>query len=241
VEAHERLTLLIGELNLDGKRLAESLGVSGASISDWKSGKQPIKKAICLALQALYGISWTWILDGTGPKWAFRPSGNDHSDQLVFIPRIDPARGFGPSGIVIPPDKASPGTPFQRSLLQAILMECGAGTVSDLFIVDCEGDAMRPTIQEGDLVLINTAMQLRRSPKSQAMFLVRNNSLGGATRIKRVLDFEESRFIRLTVDSPGYLPLDLETEDTPTPCLVLGRVCWISRNVLKSEHPSKNW
>ena len=240
MQPNERLNLLASELNLDGRRLAEALGVSGASISDWKSGKQPLRKTVCLALQALYGVSWRWLLEGEGAMWAFQPLGQDSQGELSYVPHLQGAASCGPGGEIMDPGAAAPRSPFDRSFLQDILKECGSGSTSDLYIVESTGESMRPTLHPGDQVLINAALPLRLKPKRGGLFLVRMDPMSADARIKRVRLSSDGRLC-LTSDAPGFSPVEVELDGIPLQSLLLGRVCWASRWVMKDERPDHNW
>lgn len=71
----DRLNDAMKSLGIDGKTMARGLGVTGASVSEWRSGKSPIKQPTAMALQLLYGVSWKWLMEGEGPMWVPTASG----------------------------------------------------------------------------------------------------------------------------------------------------------------------
>lgn len=237
----ERLNILIDELKIDGKRLAEALSLTGSAISDWRSGKASLRKTNCLALQALYGVSWRWLLDGDGPMWAASAEGRQgQPGDLIYVPRIQGAASCGPGGDIMDPGAAAPRTPFELSLLQEILHECGAGIITDLYLVESTGESMRPTIIPGDQILINAALPLRLNPKRGGLFLVRMDPLSGDGRIKRIGPNANGHLL-LASDAPGFASIEVDVNGVPIQSLVLGRVCWIARTVVRSEQADRNW
>jgi len=69
MNAKERIKRFRSEIDLTTRALGEVLGVSASVISDWESGKAPVRKPNAMALQLLYGVSWKWLMEGEGPMW----------------------------------------------------------------------------------------------------------------------------------------------------------------------------
>lgn len=241
MDQSERLNTLIKHLGIDGKRLAEALSLTGSAISDWRSGKAPIRKPNCLALQALYGVSWSWLFDGEGPMWVSEAGGTGDAQDLVMIPHLEGDVEFAQSGEVTLPTNPRAFTPFARGFIKEMLLGCEAGSLSDLFIFECIGDAMRPTVHPGDMVLVNSALSIRTKPKRGAMFLVRKEPEGMDVRLKRVRVDGVNGKLCLASDSPGFAPIEVEIDGLPIQSLVLGRVCWIGRSVIVDERIDTNW
>lgn len=96
------------------------------------------------------------------------------------------------------------------------------GQINDLRILKVTGDSMRPTIFDGDLVMIN----VNRTLESDGIYVLR---YGDELFIKRVM-FEETR-IRLISDHPGFPGYDLNRNDESdmSQMNLIGRVIWTGR------------
>lgn len=227
-------------LKLQAQQIAGDLGLSKTAVSDWENEKVPIRKANCLALQALYGISWLWLLEGEGPMWAVE--GRSSSvDQLLDRPMIQGAASCGPGGEIQDPGPHALRYAIRKDFAAKILKECGSGTERDLFFLRCEGDSMRPTILPGEIVLLNTDESVRLQPRNNAIYLVRRASGDSETRVKRVrLDRQAGELI-LASDNRAYTPIRVPLEGVKLQEIVLGRVCWVGRYLLHTDPLGTDW
>lgn len=234
-----RLEYAKTELGITAARMADDLGVSRQVVSDWFSGRTLIRRPNGIALQALYGISWKWLLEGEGPIKLVESPVVQFSDSWVARPIIPGAASCGPGGEIADPGQSAIRIPFRKSFLQELCQESGGGAPESMFLVECVGDSMRPTVMPGDLALINTALQLRMNPKRSGLYLVRTDPESTDGRVKRVrLDHGRLWFMS---DAPGFPPVALEIDGIPLQSVVLGRVCWIARSVLRGERADSDW
>lgn len=88
-----------------------------------------------------------------------------------------------------------------------------------LAIVPVHGDSMVPTLQPGDLLLVDEA---QREELAEAIHVLR---LDGALLVKRLRP--EGRRLIVTSDNPAYPPLSIALSDVS----ILGRVVGISRRL----------
>ncbi len=88
-------------------------------------------------------------------------------------------------------------------------------------------------------MLINTALELRVEPERDALYLVRTDPTSVDARIKRV-HVKDDR-ICFASDASGFKTIAINVDGIPIQRLILGRVCWIARSVVKDERPERNW
>ena len=86
-----------------------------------------------------------------------------------------------------------------------------------------EGDSMQPTLQEGDLVLVNTA---RHQPSPPGIFVLFDGMALVAKRLELTSDGSQPR-VRVRSDNPAY-----DTYEHPLEAIIIvGRVRWFGRAV----------
>lgn len=244
-ELKQRLAALRRHLDLTYREFAAPLDVSHTAVRRWETGEAELTKLACLAIESAYGASASWLLEGVGEMLRPAAPGSERTSvasgmPVMECPVISGAPSCGPCGEIQDPGPEAPRFPLRRPFAEELIRECGAGSPATLFFAQCQGESMRPTIHDGDMALINTAEPLRMRPVRDAIYLVRQDPASCDARIKRVRILEAAHELQLLSDAPGFRPLSVPLEDTPLQQLILGRVCWIARNVLADERPD-NW
>lgn len=237
MKAADRLKQFRTENKLTMRTLAEALGVTSSIVSDWESGKSEVRKPNALAIQAIYGYRWEWLMTGEGPK---RLAGGIPRNVLE-IPILDGLPSCGPSGEI---HELGPNTdthPFSASFIQEVLRQCGAGSVATLFAAHVQGDSMAPTIQTGDMVLVNTALPLRIEPRRGALHLVRRTPGSSEARVKRVFLYPDGSYLTLNSDNRSFPPLTIPMDGVPLQDLIIGRVCWYGCTPLNQVPTPEDW
>jgi transcriptional regulator with XRE-family HTH domain len=226
-------------LGLTLEEFGDPLGVTKGAVSRWENGDAPLPKLTCLAIERGHGISSEWLIAGEGSMFLPSVLARGLDDDLEFRPVVPGAATCGPGGEISDPGPNAERIPFRREFLQKLAHGSGAGSTETLFCVECAGESMRPTIHPGDLAIINTALDLRIKPKRSALYLVRPDAASTDGRIKRVR--VENGQLWFVSDAPGFTSVSVPVNETPLQSLVLGRVCWIGRMVLKEETFEMNW
>jgi len=227
------------QLNLSMEAFGAPLDISRASISYWEAGKTEIPKTGAIAIETVHGISSRWLLTGESPMWVehIRPK----APNTVEIPIIEGMPSCGPGGEVQDPGLEAEHYPFRASFAKEVLRQCGAGTISNLFLAQVAGESMRPTILPGDLVLINNQLDLRTNPKQSSLYLVRRSPNSGEARVKRVFFTPGSSDLTLQSDNPAFRPISVPIEGMRLQDLILGKVCWYGRYLQEVLPPQQDW
>lgn len=217
--------------------MANGLGVTKAAISSWETGKNVISQPIALSIEYIFGISSRWILEGIPPQFS-----RQHADQAagdMSRPLLQGAPSCGPGGEIQDPGPSAKRYNFHVDLPFA----GGRGLRShdDLFYARVAGDSMRPTINDGDLVLLDVDLEQRITPRSNGVYLVRRHPADLDTRVKRVRLDEARHQLVLSSDNHSYPPLTVELDDVPLHQLLLGRVLWVGHFLLESPPPERDW
>jgi phage repressor protein C with HTH and peptisase S24 domain len=234
-----RLKKAIKELGISMESFGAPLEVSRSSISGWTADKTEIPKTSAIAIETVHGISSRWLLTGESPMWVehIRPK----APNTVEIPIIEGMPSCGPGGEVQDPGSEAEHYPFRASFAKEVLRQCGAGTISNLFLAQVAGESMRPTILPGDLVLINNQLDLRTNPKQSSLYLVRRSPNSGEARVKRVFFTAGSSDLTLQSDNPAFRPISVPIEGMRLQDLILGKVCWYGRYLQEVLPPQQDW
>ena len=232
MKAADRFREFRSEQKLTMRALADALGVTSSIVSDWESGKSEIRKPNALAIQAIYGYRWEWLMNGEEPKRV--PSGAPRN--AVTIPLLDGLPSCGPSGEIGDLGPHSDELVFGTNLIQEALRQCAAGTPDHLFAARVQGDSMAPILLAGDTVLVNTALPLRLEPRKGALHLVRRAPGSSEARVKR-LWLEGSNLV-LRSANPRFPDLIVPVNGNPIQDLVIGRVCWYGHMAVGDVAPS---
>ncbi|WP_372342160.1 helix-turn-helix transcriptional regulator [Geothrix sp. PMB-07] len=212
------------------------IGVSKAAISRWETGSAEVTPLAAMAIEYVYGIRFAWLMLGEEPMQAQLQ--NTGSGSALMLPVLDGLPSCGPSGEIHDLAPNADRQPFRRGLIQEVLRQCGAGSESTLFAARVQGDSMSPTIQPGDMVLVNTALPLRVEPRKGALHLVRTTPDTQEARIKRVHISPDGRYMNLISENEAAYPLEpVPLDGVPVQDLVIGRVCWYER--ILGDLPSK--
>lgn len=100
---------------------------------------------------------------------------------------------------------------------------------------------MRPTIQDKEIVLVNTAMEIRMKPRNNGIYLVRRSPEGDDARVKRIRLDTDRRQLVMASDNRVFPPATIDLDDIPLQQLILGRVVWVGRYLLDTDPPAEDW
>ncbi|QWK19738.1 MAG: XRE family transcriptional regulator [Hydrogenobacter thermophilus] len=176
----ERLKTLIGILGLTQREFAERVGVSKSLISEYVHGKRiPPKKTLAL-ISKTFNVSMRWLAEGEGEM--FLPKESVEELEFIAVPIIT---SVGAGGNIYTSDYEL----IQRSKLPHARVKA--------FRVD--GDSMEPTIQKGELVIID---EEDKELRDGGIYLIAEPENG--LRIRRLRRLNDEWW--LFADNPAYAP-----------------------------------
>jgi phage repressor protein C with HTH and peptisase S24 domain len=143
---------------------------------------------------------------------------DDLMRQFVFVPRHQVAASAG-GGAVINDETVVDHLAFRRSWIAQTL---GLDPLH-LALIDARGDSMSPTIESGDLLLLDTR---NGGAKSEGIYVI---NLAGALLVKR-LRIRLSGTVEVMSDNPKYSSETISGSELDRLVLV-GRVVWHGRKV----------
>ena len=189
---NQRVTEAREKAGIDKAELARKTKVSPPTVTQWESGE--IKKlsaenllAICDAL----AVTPHWLLDGRdsssgtnappgaetygAPVVPWEEKADLSADRFVVVPHYDVKVGAGPGKIVCDVDQRHQGMAFQVGWLRSLGLN-----PAKLMCLNAAGDSMEPSIQDGAMLLVDTAQKTVISGK---VYVIR---YGDEIRVKRL-------------------------------------------------------
>jgi phage repressor protein C with HTH and peptisase S24 domain len=145
--------------------------------------------------------------------------GRSANDDLITIPRLNIEASAGLGRAVIESDEEESRIPFRRSWLR----DMGVSPQYAEFITG-RGDSMKPTIEDGDLLLVNRAIDRIESEGIYAFVM------HGLVSVKR-LQLVFSGSIRIISDNREHYPPETVPASEMPAMHVVGRVVWIGRRL----------
>jgi len=197
--------------------LARAIGVSDNAIYKWIAGRGQPSLASLVAIAAAAGVSVEWLATGSespppsrGGKapaaGAIRPAGH-------IYPPSGELRVTGTRGGVIRNPQIVDWLAFRSEWLERI-MQKGAG--DHVMLLEAAGDAMAPTINDGDLMIVDlTQTRLRQD----GIHVLRD---GTDLMVRRLYRQRGGGVVTVRGDNPAY-----EQASVPAAKLkIVGRVVW---------------
>lgn len=206
---HEQMARLyeagrqIGVLNGDADQttLARLLSVAQQNVNNWEA--RGVSKEGLLEAQHRLGINATWVLTGKGPTLVGGPV------QVPIADGVSPGHGFvrfelldvavsAGSGKVA---SAHPDILEHVDVLESWARHSlGAVAPAHVKLVVCRGDSMSPTIQDGDVVFVDTQ---RREYQGDGIYVL---DWQGRLLVKRLRLLSDGRLVIQSDNQAPYPP-----------------------------------
>jgi phage repressor protein C with HTH and peptisase S24 domain len=189
-----------------------------------KGSSSPSADFLVKVLEENPEISPAWLLTGEGPM--LRQSDNDSacfsaqeclSGDFALVPRYNVCVSSG-GGAVIESEQVVDYLAFKRNWISEMGLQ-----VDRLALVTAIGDSMSPTIQEGNLLLVDLS---QTHVQDGAIYTLRMDSTLVAKRLQRKIDGG----IIVKSDNPDYSDLFVDVKDLNM-LNIVGRVVWAGRRM----------
>lgn len=196
--------------------LAATLGVQRAAVTDAKR-RGAVPPDWYMRLCRLHGANPVWLETGLGGERIADPEAGP-GDAFALVACAGESPRLGPGGILVnaEDDEIEKRHAFRRDLLARV----ARGEPDDLALVTVAGEAMTPTLRDGDLALVDQAQREPVYGKIHAL------AVDGRVLVRR-LDGRPGRLV-IVSDNRAYPPLELSPAEARA-VRVLGRVVWIGR------------
>lgn len=199
------------------KGLAAALGVDNSQISRLLAGKRHMRAQeipIILGYLEMGGAPGPGRTRTTIPEVV-----QIGGDRFAMLPVYEASVSAGPG--MEPKNEA----PVHRIAFRADwLRTVTRGSISDLVVLNVEGDSMEPTLRQGDTVLVDMGQQ--RPQQKDGIYVIRTD---GGLQVKRVAAHPVTGRITIISDNKEHYPAfaDLAPEEVA----VIGRVLWLGRHL----------
>lgn len=211
----ERLRSLIDAKDWKPADFARKSGVPRGRISEYLNDlRSPSPQYLFMMAKAL-GVDAEWLRTGEGPVMSMRTGGNGVSGS-VDLPEFDISYAMG-GGALIADHAEATTVAFPREWLRPIIR----GSFDQVFIARGEGDSMRPTLLDGDIIIVDTAQRAMNS--QDRLWCLQYGDLG---MIKRLRSQPDGGILVLS-DNPAVAPFTAYDGEVQ----LIGRVVWIGRRV----------
>jgi len=205
--------------------LADFLKIQTGPVSDAKRRKTfPLDWGFKIA--SFYNLSTDWIMTGEGSK--ARESGvaeagtaynsTKFRDDYIYVPRYDVQASAG-HGAINENEAVVDHLAFRRDWVKNKL----GVDAKALALITASGDSMEPTIQEDDLLLLNTAVN---EVQDDGIYCIKNEFTLQIKRIQRMI----GRELVIKSDNPAYQPFTVGPDQLGF-LEVVGRVVWYGRQI----------
>ncbi len=226
----QRLKFLL-KAETDSK-IAEVLGIRRQSVYDARDkGKIPPGWLIKIAEKT--GVSLDWLVFGEGPVYRHERQTPPQTvtferEEYVFIPLLGSRIVAGPQGEILY-ETVEDFYPFKRWWVEKLVGR-NPENFKHLLLFKVAGDSMAPTINPGEVVLVDTRESERIEIRNGRIYVVRRED--GSISLKRVVLSRTEEGLQLVClsDNTLYNPFTIRIEpDYPIHYYVLGRVRWSGR------------
>lgn len=162
---------------LNQSELARLLGIKPQSVQQWEKGDSAPKLDRLKAIAKVLNVSF-YSLTGDNPAPSNNPMSLETEDDIVRIPRFSPEASMGHGSAVYPDDElVLDYMPVSRTWLRQNV-SCSA--FRNLQIITGRGDSMAPTIENGDILLVDTGIERVVGDAIYAL------NIGGDLYVKRI-------------------------------------------------------
>jgi phage repressor protein C with HTH and peptisase S24 domain len=192
--------------------LARAVGVSDNAIYKWVSGRGQPGMISLVNLAKAAGVSVEWLATGQGTPAKGKREAPAVSEPAEFVTMARNILRAGANRSSIQSSQIVDYLSFRNDWLHRVINT----DPRSLVLVEAVGDAMAPTIDEGDLVLAD----LRESRfRHDGIYVFRT---GGTLSIKRI-QRQSDGMLLVRGDNAAYEPSTAKPDELST----IGRVLWI--------------
>ena len=216
----DRLRARCQQLGLSTVQVGELAGVNRTFVYDIMRGRseRPNLEKLQRIAEVLK-VERKWLLHGIGEVEGESPILENPENAFVAVPYVNVRPSMGGGQVVeAEPDYGRPYH-FQKSWIRNTLRSDPV----NLRIMHVEGDSMIPTLQDRDIVLVDTS---RRSPTPPGIFVLHDGMGLVAKRLEYIPNSEPPR-IRIVSDNTHYSPYDGVADEIN----IIGRIRWFAREM----------
>jgi len=216
----ERLRARIRQLGMNAANVAALAGVNRSFIYDIIRGRSlhPSLDSLQKVAEVLK-VDWEWLQHGVGDVQGTSPFGDMPDDEFVGIAYANARPSMGGGSILEEDAKPGRNFHFRRSWIKDRLK----AAPSSLRVVHVEGDSMRPTLEDGDTVLVDMN---QKSPVPPGIFVLHDGMGLVAKRLEHIPNSDPPA-VRVISDNGLYSPYERTADEVN----IIGRIRWFAREI----------
>ena len=201
------------------KQASRALGRNDAYLQQYLYRGTPrrLPEPLRLRLAEITGADQADFLDPA--LRALRSPAGGGEDGTVRVP-LHAVRAAAGGGSV--PDEAS-GSRDSLAFPPALLRRITAAPAGGLKLLSISGDSMSPTLEDGDLVMVDTQ---RRMPSPPGIFIL-DDGVGLVAKRVDAIPNSWPLALRLSSDNPAYSNYRRQVDEVH----IVGRVVWFARSI----------
>lgn len=220
VPMHERLRARIRQLGMSVADVARAAGVNRSFVYDILRGRSQVPNLEKLtSIAQVVKVDLEWLLSGKGRVEGDDPITEDYQNDFVAIQYASARPSMGGGAIVEDEHGVGRDFHFRRSWIRDRLK----AAPSMMRVMGVEGDSMTPTLQGGDVVLVD--MNQRR-PVPPGIFVL-HDGMGLVAKRLEYIPMSDPPRLRIISDNQQYSPYECTAEEVN----IIGRVRWYGREM----------
>lgn len=223
----ERLKKVIQDSGLSLSRFAHQTGVSKNTLINYRDGQTSPTAEFLETLWREFSVSPEWLLLGQGEPVG-RPGRADR-EEYALVPLLESRVTGGPDGEILYEEIAD-YYPFKKWWVEKLVGRSPERR-KNLLLMRVRGDSMSPTINQGEIALVDTFEGERIQVLAGRIYLVILPD--GTVVLKRLVLSGEHGALRLACLSDNtaqYRPFEFALDpEKPLKTYVLGRVRWAGK------------
>lgn len=213
----DRLQARLQQLDLNAAQAAAAAGVRKSFIYDMLRGRSQHPNLNMLEkLATTLKVDTAWLLHGIGEVAGEPPVVENPDEAFTPIPAIEVPPVWGAGSVV--PTESEYGRPYRFK--RGWILQRLQSTPGRLRLMHIEGDGMAPTLDDGDMVLVDVG---RTVPSPPGLFVLHD----GTGLIAKRLEQRTPGRVRVVSDNPAYAAY----EEAADKLRVVGRIRWLAREL----------
>jgi len=219
----ERLNTLRG--GRSKAAFARECGLSQTTMLGYLNGESQPNIENLIKIAKSQHVSVAWLVGETedpGGGGADRNvvTGEPLSDEYALIPLYD-VRAAAGYGAIVEDEHIINWLAFRKEWLWRELR----ANISDLYLIEVDGESMEPTLRPGDVILVDRR-DAQNVPRD-GIYVLR---MDGSLLVKR-LQRLPGRKINVTSDNEAYKPFEIDLDRATDDIAIIGRVVWAGRRM----------
>ena len=205
----------LDEAGLTLKQASRALGRNDAYLQQflYRGTPRQLPEALRLRLATLTAVDADTFLDGD-----LRALRGGTASPGIAVPLFEVSAAAG-GGRVGDESASSAALSFPPALLRQIT----AAPANGLRLISISGDSMAPTLEHGDMVMIDTN---RSTPSPPGIFIL-DDGVGLVAKRVDAIPNTRPQMLRLSSDNPAYSNYQRRIDEVR----ILGRIVWFARSL----------